>query len=83
MNTRGKVSNITVLKVKHGVSLIVWSDESLKTKCILKYQIYFLINSTTTEMINDSTLAGNALLHYHTNSETKPDDYKILPVYFE
>ena len=83
MDTNGKVSNITVVKVKIGVSLIVWSDKDINCKCIQKYQIYYLINSTTTEMINDDVLAGNAFLHHHTYNETKPEDYKILPIFFE
>ena len=83
MDANGGVSNVTVIKVKPGISLIVWSDENIKTKCILKYQIYFLVNSETTEILNDDTLASNAFLHYHKYSETKAEDYKILPVFYE
>lgn len=83
MDTNGGVLNITVIKVKPGISLIVWSDENIKTKCILKYQIYFLVNSGTTEILNDDPLAGNAFLHHHNDSETKAEDYKILPVFYE
>ena len=75
--------DVTVLKVKIGVSLIVWSDRYMKTKCVLKYRIYFSTNTSHYEVINDDVLSGNAFLHTHNHSETKSDDYKILPVFFD
>ena len=83
MNVTKMVIDVTVLKVKIGVSLIVWSDRNMNTKCVLKYRIYFRTNSSQYEMINDDVLSGNAFLHTHNLSETKSENYKILPVFFD